>query len=95
MAAFEAYFVDCKNIAKIPVLLDLASSVGLPREEAETVLSTRSFRAPVDADWVLSRTEGITAVPTFVVNQDKLVGAQPYEMLEKFLAENGVKKTEG
>ena len=95
MAAFKAYFVDCKNIAKIPVLLDLAVSAGLPREEAEAVLSTRAFKDPVDEDWAISKAMGVTAVPTFVINQDKLVGAQPYETLEKFMAANGVKKTDG
>ena len=94
MAAFKAYFVDGKNIAKIPVLLDLAASVGLPREEAEAVLSTRAFKDPVDEDWAISKARGITAVPTFVINQDKLVGAQPYETLEKFMAANGVRKTD-
>ena len=93
MAAFKAYFVDGKNIAKIPVLLDLAASVGLPRDEAEAVLSTRAFKDPVDEDWAISKARGITAVPTFVINQDKLVGAQPYETLEKFMAVNGVSRT--
>ena len=94
MAAFKAYFVDGKNIAKIPVLLDLAASVGLPREEAEVVLSTRAFKYPVDEDWKLSKARRITAVPTFVINHDKLVGAQPYDTLEKFVAVNGVRKTD-
>jgi predicted DsbA family dithiol-disulfide isomerase len=91
-AAFKAYFVDGKNIAKIPVLVDLAASVELPGEEAAAVLETRSFKALVDADWNLSREKAITAVPTFVMNQDKLVGAQPYEMLAKFMDANGVQK---
>ena len=80
-AAFKAYFVDGKNIAKIPVLVDLAASVGFPSDEAEVVLATRAFKAAVDADWNLSREKAITAVPTFEMNQDKLVGAQPYENL--------------
>jgi predicted DsbA family dithiol-disulfide isomerase len=91
-AAFKAYFVDGKNIAKIPVLVDLAGSVELPSEEAAAVLATRAFKAAVDADWNLSRKKAITAVPTFVMNQDKLVGAQPYEMLVKLMKANGVKK---
>jgi predicted DsbA family dithiol-disulfide isomerase len=91
-AAFKAYFVDGKNIAKIPVLVDLAASVELPGEEAAAVLETRAFKAAVDADWNLSREKAITAVPTFVMNQDKLVGAQPYEMLIKLMESNGVKK---
>ena len=91
-AAFKAYFVDGKNIGKIPVLVDLAASVELPGEEAAAVLETRAFKAAVDADWNLSREKAITAVPTFVMNQDKLVGAQPYEMLVKLMEANGVKK---
>jgi len=94
MAAFKAYFVEGKNLAKFPVLLDLAASVGLPREEAEAVLSTRAFKDPVDEDWAISRARGITAVPTFVINQDKLVGAQPYETLQEFMAVNGVSRTD-
>jgi predicted DsbA family dithiol-disulfide isomerase len=94
MAAFKAYFVDGKNIAKIPVLLELAASVGLPREEAETVLSTRAFKDPVDEDWAISKARGITAVPTFAINQDTLVGAQPYETLKAFMAANGVRRTD-
>jgi predicted DsbA family dithiol-disulfide isomerase len=91
-AAFKAYFVDGKNIAKIPVLLDLAASVDLPSKEAAAVLATRAFKAAVDADWKLSREKAITAVPTFVMNQDKLVGAQPYEMLVELMVANEVKK---
>ena len=91
-AAFKAYFVDGKNIAKIPVLVDLAASVDLPGEEAAAVLATRAFKAAVDADWNLSQEKAITAVPSFVINQDKLVGAQPYGMLVKLMEANGVKK---
>ena len=91
-AVFRAYFADGKNIAKVPVLLDLAESAGLPREEAASVLAKRAFKAEVDADWALSREKAITAVPTFVMKQDKLVGAQPYDMLEKLVTANGIKK---
>jgi len=72
--------------------VDLAAAVGLPREEAQAVLTARAFRASVDADWALSRTKGITAVPTFVMNHDTLVGAQPYGELKRFVEANGVKK---
>lgn len=91
-AAFNAYFVHGKNIAKIAVLVDLAASIGLPAEKAAAVLETRAFKAPVDADWNLSREKQITAVPTFVMNHDKLVGAQPYDVLIKFVVANGIKK---
>jgi len=91
-AAFSAYFADGINIAKIPALTDIAASIGLPREEAERVLLERTFKSEVDEDWSLSRKSGITAVPTFVMNSGRLVGAQPYEMLEELMAVKGIKK---
>ena len=94
-AVFKAYFADCVNIAKIPVLVEIAESVGLPREEAESVLLKRTFKADVDEDWLVSQKNGITAVPTFVMNKDRLVGAQPYEALERIMDANGVKKRTG
>ncbi|MFH1488032.1 MAG: DsbA family protein, partial [Pseudomonadota bacterium] len=90
MALFRAYFVDGDNIAKVPVLLDLAESLGLPVEEAREVLDRRTFQAAVDADWAHSRAMGITAVPTLFLKGSTLVGAQPYEIMEKFMGEQGV-----
>jgi predicted DsbA family dithiol-disulfide isomerase len=89
-ALFRAYFVDGKNIAHIPVLAELAVSVNLPGDEASEVLTTRAFKEAVDADWVLSREKMITAVPTLVLNQDRLVGAHPYETMERLMEANGV-----
>jgi len=89
---FRAYFVDGVNIAKPDELVSLAGSIGLPKDEARAVLDSRSFKQAVDADWKRSRDLGITAVPTFVVNNSKLVGAQPYEALEQFLRGAGGKK---
>jgi len=92
-AVFRAYFVEGKNIGKRGVLTDLAGSVGLVKEAAKEVLETRSFRAAVDEDWRLSRERGITAVPTFVVDHNLLVGAQPYQTLEGFLRNSGVRES--
>ncbi len=94
-AAFKAYFSEGINIAKIPALVDISTSVGLPREEAEAVIVKRSFKDDVDEDWSLSRKNGITAVPTFVMNKEKLIGAQPYEMLVNFVEAQGVMKRAG
>lgn len=91
-AVFRAYFVGGKNIAKMDVLLGLAHTVGLSSKEAQKVLESRSFKEAVDEDWKLSMRNGITAVPTFVLDHRAMVGAQPYEGLESFLLQNGVKK---
>jgi predicted DsbA family dithiol-disulfide isomerase len=91
-AVFRAYYVDGVNIAKRDALVELAKSAGLPEEEALEVLKARAFREAVDADWALAGQLGISAVPTFFLDGWTVVGAQPYEILEQFLLDHGVKK---
>ena len=81
-ALFRSYFVDGKNIGDPDVLVELAKSVGLSADEAREVIDTRSHKAAVDADWEKSREYGVTGVPTYVVGDRGVVGAQPYETLE-------------
>ena len=81
-ALFRSYFVDGKNIGDPDVLVELAKSVGLTADEAREVIDTRSHKAAVDADWEKSREYGVTGVPTYVVGDRGVVGAQPYETLE-------------
>jgi len=90
--AFKAYFVHGKNIAQTHVLVELAESIGLDGNEARDVVDARTFMDAVDEDWTLARSLGITAVPTFYLSGQHLVGAQPYEMLEQFLIENSVER---
>ena len=71
---------------------ELAEAVGLPEKEAGEILKTRAFKEAVDSDWALCEKMGISAVPTFVLDHQSLVGAQPYEALEQLLLENGVKR---
>jgi predicted DsbA family dithiol-disulfide isomerase len=91
-AVFRAYFVDGKNIGRVDELVSLAKSVDLPEKEARSVLESRTFKKAVDDDWSRSRALGITGVPTFVVDHQAIVGAQPYEVLDEFLKTCGVKR---
>jgi len=81
-ALFRAYFVDGKNIGDPAELLRIVESIGLPLEQAREVLETRSYKSALDADWEKSRRYGVTGVPTFVLGERGVVGAQPYEALE-------------
>jgi len=94
LAAFHAYFADGFNLAKIPVLLEIARKVGLPDDEAEKILTTRAYRERVDKDWADSRFKSINAVPTFVMGQHKLVGAQNYTALSDLVTRYGAAKRE-
>ena len=86
-AIFRAYFVDNINIAKPEVLLKLVEQVGLPGPEAHEVLESSSYKEAVDGDWKRCMDLGVTGVPTFLLDGFMIVGAQPYEELERFVVE--------
>ena len=89
-AVFRAYFADGLNISNFEILTQLAKKVGLPVNEIQSVLEKRSYKQAVDSDWSRAYQFGITAVPSFIVKQQILVGAQPYSVLKKFLESNQV-----
>jgi len=84
-AVFKAYFVDEKDIGDVPTLVDIAASVGLSADAAMEVIRNRGFQKAVDEDWERSRENFVTAVPTFMIGQQRLVGAQPYDKIKQFV----------
>ena len=92
LAVFRAYFADGLNIARISVLTALVEAMNLDVAEAEQVLAEGSFQQQVDSDWDYSRTNGITAVPTFMADSRAVVGAQPYEALEQLVLAAGASR---
>jgi len=84
-ALFRAYFVDVKNIGKIESLVEIAETLGLPADEATDVLLSRKYKDAVDEDWRRCAAYGVNAVPTFLAGRYLMVGAQPYEELERLV----------
>ena len=83
-AVFRAYFAEGENIASPEILLAIVAKIGLPSAEAAEVLEQRTWASAVDADWQRARELGITAVPTVIYQQRKLVGfadAEDYRRL--------------
>jgi len=77
-AVYHAYFVDGVNIAKTEALVRIAEGVGLPGNEAQSVLTIGSFASAVDADWQRARQLGVTAVPTHICEGRWLEGFGAY-----------------
>jgi predicted DsbA family dithiol-disulfide isomerase len=91
-ALFQAYFVAGKNIGNIDILVDVAEAAGLSRSEARQVLISRAFKDTIDADWQRAMHLGVTGVPTFVAQGRGVVGAQPYEILERLVVLAGAQR---
>jgi predicted DsbA family dithiol-disulfide isomerase len=91
LALFRAHFTQGKDVNDIKVLIELATELGLPAEEAAAVLADKSRAQAVRAEQRHWLEQGIQAVPCFLINQQYLVqGAQDAtafgRMLDKMLA---------
>ncbi len=86
-AAFKAYFVDDRNLADKAVILDLVAFAGLDVAQAKEVIASRSYADAVDRDWAKARELELVAAPTFFMEDQRLVGAKPYPVLDKMVAE--------
>ncbi len=91
-AVFRAYFVEEKNIGKTRVLVEVADSINLNGNEAQKIIQNRTYKEATELDCKRSRALNIPVVPTFLLNDQILVGAQKYETLENFLISNHVKR---
>ena len=85
-AAFKAYFAEGRNLARHEVLLDVARDAGLDPDAGDLVIRERRFRQAVDHDWALSKNMGVTVIPTFICEKNRISGAQPYEALVQLVA---------
>ena len=92
-AMFRAYWQDAKNIEDVDVLAEVATAVGLNRDEFLAALDDPQYQNAMLADVQQAFQYGLSGVPAMVYNNKYLVtGAQPYEILvevaEKAAAEN-------
>ena len=82
---FEAYFVHGLNIGLENVILEIVDKSGLDTDEAKKIIQNRLFSDEIDQHWKKSRNYCVTGVPTYVYNNQSIVGAQPLENLSEFL----------
>ncbi len=96
-ALFRAHFVDGKNIDDPKVLIDIAESAGLDKQQAEEALRSEDLAYAVKQDEMQAQQIGVRGVPFFVFNNKYAVsGAQPaetfLEIMEKIKNEATTKK---
>ncbi|WP_312285708.1 DsbA family oxidoreductase [Chryseobacterium gleum] len=85
-ALFIAHFIDGKNVGDTEVLIALAESLGLDKDEAREAVTTDQLDDEVNQDIQEARNNGISGVPFFVLNGKYAVsGAQPAEVFENAL----------
>lgn len=82
---FQAYWQEHHNIGDRQVVLDAARDSGLDTAELEKAMDDGRYEQELAAVYEECNRYGITGVPTFIIGRYMVVGAQPYEMLERAL----------
>lgn len=82
LAIFKAYFEENRNIGNINVISDIAQSVGLNKQELEEYLQSDEAEKILKENSKFAFEHGITGVPTFIIGDSIIVGAQPYDFLK-------------
>ena len=79
-ALLTAYHAEGRNPGGHDVLLELATAIGLPADEARRILESDTYTAEVRAAELEWQQAGIRSVPSVVINRQHLVqGAQSPE----------------
>lgn len=84
-AIFKANFEDGENIGDIDVLLTIAQSIGFNKEELSQYLDDQKNLKAIDESSAQAKKLGITGVPSFIINNKMVVGAQSTEVLKEFI----------
>jgi predicted DsbA family dithiol-disulfide isomerase len=85
---YAAYFEHGQDIGRMEVLLEIASSKGLDKEEIRRQLESDAGEEQVRADVEYAGEVGISGVPFFIVNQKyAFSGAHPPESILNVLKE--------
>ena len=83
---FKAYWQDHRNIGDRQVVLDVARASGLDASALEAAMVDGRYTQELADVYDECARYGINGVPTFIIGRYMVVGAQPYEMLERALA---------
>lgn len=87
---FKAYFIEGRDIGDMAVVLDLASDIGLEKDEMKYTLENKLYAAKIEENRELARTNQVIVLPTFIINEKRIVGIQPYATFQRTLCAAGL-----
>jgi predicted DsbA family dithiol-disulfide isomerase len=84
---FAAFFSERKDISDEKVLVEEAVSIGLEKNEVQHALAQQTYAEEVRMQEQLWMQRGVQSVPTFVIGNQGIAGAQSPEALAQFVRE--------
>ncbi|MFL5319895.1 MAG: DsbA family protein [Myxococcaceae bacterium] len=91
-AAMEAHWKDNVSLEDPDVIRKVAKKAGIDPEKAVVAMSDEQYLGRVDALREEANLAGVSGIPTFFFGGIKVVGCQPYEVLERAASMAGAKK---
>ena len=87
---FKAYFEDLEDIGVMDNVVRIGADAGLDEAELRKALEEGTYRKQVDEGIAWSRGVGVTAIPTFVFDEQYgMVGAQELPAFRNVLGQIG------
>lgn len=79
------YSIENEDYFNLKLLTDLAGSVGMDTTSFQSCLSSGKYAATVTEDTNLAKKAGVSSTPTFFINSEKIVGAQPFSIINSIV----------
>ncbi len=83
LAVFKAYWEEGRNIGLRSVLRSVAEGCGLDGDELERCLNEGRYADRIDRQNEEARAWGINGIPAYVIGDQLVEGAQPYEIFQR------------
>jgi len=88
MALFDAHFTENVPLNEKESLIEVASSIGLDATAAKNILDSDAYAEQVRSEQKISLGRGISAVPTFIINDKySISGGQPADAFKQALTQ--------
>jgi 2-hydroxychromene-2-carboxylate isomerase len=89
LETYRAYFTADRDISDPGVVLEVAASLGVDRDELAAALADATLKARFKADVETALARGVFGSPFFIVDGEPFWGTDRLPQLEKWLAEGG------
>jgi len=80
-AVFKAYFSEGKDIGQPEILSELLVKLGIDPIALPTALNDIVCQTRMQENAQTAVAKGVTGTPTFLIGNERVVGAQPYQRL--------------
>lgn len=69
----------------IPEIKSWVSTIGMNNQQFNSCLDSQKYASKVDADTAAGTTAGVSGTPSFFINGQQIVGAQPYSSFKQII----------